>query len=184
MDLQHKLAEQIAVWMDPDKEEENQEEHILLVYGIELFLNEFLKIMLIFIIGLLMGESKLAIFFMAYVMIARKFSGGKHFKSNLMCTIFTTFTCYIETVLCTQLRLPLVLQIAVGILEILCIFAWIPYEKEEQAFTQELRKKRKLQSLHCFLVGIFGAWLLGGVAFVNGLLLCEGIVLISTIQKK
>lgn len=73
MDLQHKLAEQIAVWMDPDKEEENQEEHILLVYGIELFLNEFLKIMLIFIIGLLMGESKLAIFFMAYVMIAENF---------------------------------------------------------------------------------------------------------------
>lgn len=38
MDLQHKLAEQIAVWMDPDKEEENQEENTLRVILCALYL--------------------------------------------------------------------------------------------------------------------------------------------------
>lgn len=185
MDLQHKLAEQIAVCMDGySNEEEKQEEHILLVYGIELFLNEFLKILLIFIIALFMGEGKVAVFFMAYVIIARRVSGGKHFKSNFMCTIFTTFTCYIGPLLCKQSRLPIELQIVVIILEILGIFLLIPYEKEEREFTQKLRKKRKRQALFCFLISIPVAWLLGGTAFMNGLFLCEGIVLVSAIQKK
>lgn len=181
MDFQHKLAESLAASLEENME--SKEEQALLVYGIELFLNEFLKIVLILGIAAMAGELKLAIFYTSYLLIARKCSGGKHFGSNIICMLFTFLTAYIIPMAGTMVTLPLWLQVSMGLIETGLIFIYVPYIKKGKEITKEQKRKRKIAMLIVFLGYLGAAWLFNADTFVNGILFIEMIVVLAAVKS-
>ena len=182
MNLQHNLAEWIACLF---KEQSDSEvERALIVYGIEIFLNEFLKLLFVLFIALLTGELKIAILDTTYLLLARRYSGGKHFESNVMCTLFTVFTAFVGPLLAVKVDMPLWFQICAGVVETCLIFVFVPYVEESKILDNRQRQKRKAAA--CFLLWIFVviARLLGGASFVNGILFVEMIVILAVLDFK
>lgn len=83
MDLQHLLAVKLAKYIIG----EHEEKAIVVTYGIEVFLNEFLKLAVALIIGVAIGKLWLVLFTAIYLLIMRRLIGGRHFKSNILCFI-------------------------------------------------------------------------------------------------
>ena len=181
MNLQHKLAELFARPLLDGSE--SVEESALLVYGIEIFLNEFIKVIIIFLIAIFVGEVKIAVFGTCYLLLASQCSGGRHFNSNVACTLFTIFTAFVGPMCVVMLQVPLWVMLGIAILETGLIYKFIPYIEEKTMNTAQ-SKRRKIIAilLFWFFVGITG--LLGGKALINGILFIECIVILAAWKHK
>ena len=118
--MQHGLALLLSKMFIDEKDSE--EDRALAVYGIEVFLNEFLKCMLILVLGFLTGHFRVTALSTLFVFISRKVIRGGHFDTNLLCILYSVFSCFVLPVGLLYLRIPLVV---LGVL-IALIIATIP----------------------------------------------------------
>ena len=184
MELQHKLAVKLAEIIDKNgTEESNMEERMLLIYGIEIFLNEFLKLMFILLFAIIVNKAGEAVFFMVYLLVARKLAGGRHCKNNLMCLLVTFFTAFAAPVAAVRMTVGTVIQISLFIGELVVTLLILPYIKKEEEPTKEERRKRKVSAGIMFSVFILLARLLGGIPYVNGMLAEHALILISALPE-
>ena len=84
VELQHCMAVGIANLLDENKEQD-VEDKLFLIYGIEVFLNEFLKIAFALMLGGILGALPLVLFGTVYLILLRRYAGGRHFQSNGAC---------------------------------------------------------------------------------------------------
>ena len=179
MYLQHKLAELFArPLLDGN---ESVEDRALLVYGIEIFLNEFIKVIIIFFIAILVGKVKLAAFGTCYLLLARRCSGGRHFNSNVACTLFTVFTAFVGPMCVSMLQMPLWLMLGITILENGLIYNFIPHTEEKTMSAAQMKSKKISAILLLWIfIGIAGLFL--GKGFISAILFIEMIVLLAVID--
>lgn len=82
--MQHRIAKMLTnLLLIGDKK--NSNENILILYGIEVFLNEFTKIIVSLILGILLGIGYETVFTVLMLLILRRIGGGRHFRTNYEC---------------------------------------------------------------------------------------------------
>lgn len=171
MDLQHKMAISIAEIID-GKESERREERIMMVYGIEVFLNEFLKIFFSLVIAYFIGIFPLALFSTTYLLMLRRYVGGRHFKSNIVCSIFSFFTIVVAPLLGATLKLSRWIEVLLFIIETRLVIRYTPYLKEGEVTTKEIEKVRKKKAFLVNVIGlILGALFCGEIYMKSGLMI-------------
>ncbi len=170
--MHHKLAIKIARILDADNVVDS-EDKVLLIFGIEVFLNEFLKIAIIFIVAAFIGQLTITLFATVYLLILRKYAKGKHCNSNLKCYVITIITTCILPIICVNINLPIEVSITMIILitVVFCI-------RLSNAFDI------KVKLLSAYYIGILGGYLIGQWAYVNALLIVALIVAIATDTPK
>ena len=87
MDIQHEMALIIAKQITKMEFEMKEDKFNILVYGIEVFLNEAIKVVVIVCLGILMDKLRLIIFSMIFLLILRRYVGGNHFSNNKICLL-------------------------------------------------------------------------------------------------
>lgn len=182
MDIQHSMAVKIAAWID-GKEIKEETERICLIYGIEVFLNEFLKIAVSWMIAMVLGVFPLVVFGTVYLLLLRRYAGGRHFESNVACFIFSIFTLVIVPFAGLKIDFPLVVQIGSVLIEIILFFIYAP-SKVTISILERDRWRRKIKTLAVYLIGLFLSWIIGKESYVNVMLLMGLIVAIATIEKR
>lgn len=182
MELQHNLAKWIASYIND--ESDSEEEIALTTYGIELFMNEFLKVVLIFIVAMLVGQVKMAVIGTTYLFIARRLSGGRHFESNVVCTLFTLLTALVGPLIIFKVSIPTAMRIGIVIFEILMILAFVPYTKEGDVLGDRQRFIKKAASCLLYFLFLGIARLLELEGYINSILLIELIVLLATVNVR
>lgn len=75
MDIQHEMALIIAKQITKMEFEMKEDKFNILVYGIEVFLNEAIKVVVIVCLGILMDKLRLIIFSMIFLLILRRYVG-------------------------------------------------------------------------------------------------------------
>ena len=178
MDLQHRLAEKLAlIFLD---EKDDEKEKAIITYGIEVVLNELLKSILIIILGIVFGKLLVAIIGIIYLLSIRRFLGGGHFDSNIMCTVVTVFTAFIGPVLIMMIRIPLFIQMAVGVILILTII-FMNVFSEGDTISQDKKKKGRIISIIVFLVAGILAYIFGGLEYLSEIIFIEIIVVLFAV---
>ena len=167
MDLQHKMAEKLALLFLDDKDDER--EKAVITYGIEVVLNELLKAILIFLLGVLFGKIWIAIIGLTYLLIIRRYLGGRHFDSNIMCTIFTVFSAFLGPVMIMMIRIPLFIQVVVGIILTLTIIFMNLYTKDEPFPPEKIRINKIISIVLFWTVGII-SYIFGGLDYLSAIL--------------
>lgn len=88
----HSISERIIAYavkidaLDKDKTEEY-------IYGLELSLSVFASYLSVIIIGIIMGMIWQSILFLLLFVTVRRFAGGFHFKSQIVCYLFMCVIC-------------------------------------------------------------------------------------------
>lgn len=183
MDLQHRMAVRIAEIIDGEVSE-RQEERIMMIYGIEVFLNEFLKVFFSLIIACFIGIFPLALYSTIYLLLLRRYVGGKHFKSNTVCSIFSFFKMVVAPLLGAILKLSTWIQALLFIIETVLVIYYTPYLKEGEITTREIVKARKVKAFLVIVIGLILGWLIGGELYVKSGLMIGLIVGCTAIDKK
>lgn len=105
MDIQHEMALIIAKQITKMEFEMKEDKFNILVYGIEVFLNEAIKVVVIVCLGILMDKLRLIIFSMIFLLILRRYVGGNHFSNNKICLLYSVTSTTIIPVLVEKLKL-------------------------------------------------------------------------------
>lgn len=126
MNLQHKIAVWLAGMLET-KQNETEENTLLFIYGIEVFLNEFFKVAAAWGIGLLAGRLKEAVFATFFLLIMRNVAGGKHFKSNFICFITSVMAIVLPSVLGSLFILPIKYFFIISGIECIALLLFSPY---------------------------------------------------------
>lgn len=88
-----KMSEYIVSYMDK-KRNYSIEEITVISYGIELFLNSVIKIIVYMLIGILIGRMKEVLFSLLVWCSVRKQSGGRHAKNDSICFLISGFSIF------------------------------------------------------------------------------------------
>ena len=99
----------------------------ILVYGIEVFLNEAIKVVVIVCLGILMDKLRLIIFSMIFLLILRRYVGGNHFSNNKICLLYSVTSTTIIPVLVEKI-------------EIIVLFIFVERRKNESEKQLLIRK--------------------------------------------
>lgn len=182
MDLQHCMAVGLANILDDNKEQDT-EEKLLLVYGIEVFLNEFLKIACAWLLAWGVGELPLVIFGTIYLILLRRYAGGKHFKSNAACFIFSVFSLVPVPILGGNIHFSFMFQAGIFLSSVLLFWRFAP-AKIEKNVSEKDRLRKKWTTLVIYVFGVLFAWIIGKEAYVNAMLLIGLIASVATIEKR
>lgn len=96
-----------------------------------MFLNEFLKILCAWIIGGLLHILPEVIFSTILLLLLRKFAGGQHFKSNIVCFIVSvaTLVCPVLMSILFERVVSTFWILIICIVEMVMIFSFSPYNK-------------------------------------------------------
>lgn len=182
MDLQHCMAVGLANILDDNKEQDT-EEKLLLVYGIEVFLNEFLKIACAWLLAWGLGELSLVIFGTIYLTLLRRYAGGKHFKSNATCFIFSIFSLVPVPVLGVNIHFSFMFQVSIFLIGVLLLWIFAP-AKMGKNISENDRLRKKWTTLIVYVLGLVFGWIIGKEAYVNAMLLIGMIASIATIERR
>lgn len=182
VELQHCMAVGIANLLD-DNKEQNEEEKLLLTYGIEVFLNESLKIAFALMLGGILGTLPLVLFGTVYLILLRRYAGGRHFQSNGACFVFSVFTLVPVPMIGYYMHLPFILQLGSFLLEAALFFVYAP-SKIREDISEKDRRVRKWKTLSIYVCGLFFAHFMGGDGYVNAMLMIGLIAAFATIEKR
>lgn len=169
MDIQHELALIIATYLEREKakkEDVSENELVILTYGIEVFLNEFIKIIIAVILGILLGEILLVLYSIVFLLLIRRYSGGIHFESNLICLLYSLVAIVVMPVFGKRFDL------GIGIAAVLCVVELVAFmffieKRHDESKRQLLIRKCKL--LFVYVVGLFFAYILGGIPYLRAM---------------
>ena len=180
MNLQHKLAVTIASVLDDDTPKQDTN-HILLTYGIEVFLNEFLKLAISLLIAWPMGLLPQAAFASVYLLLLRRYAGGRHFESNLVCSLFSFTVIVLFPGMGMHLLLPSEIRCALIIRTIAVLAYVVPFLKKDEQMKNKETLKRKVITLFIYLIGLVIGYCLGGVPFLQVAIFVGATVAITAI---
>lgn len=186
MDIQHQMAVKIADFIDSRKEEETEEsveQKLLLIYGIEVFLNEFLKMAVVLACGILLGEIPLILCAMVFLLLLRRYAGGKHFESNLICFCVTWFSLVAVPIIGKTTAMPVAAMVAIGIVEAILLLIYAP-SKADEDYTRKQRLILKTKTMVVYGIGLWGSWFFGGIEYLRAMMLVALVVAITAIRIK
>lgn len=180
--LQHCIAVGIANLLDENKEQD-VEDKLFLIYGIEVFLNEFLKIAFALMLGGILGALPLVLFGTVYLILLRRYAGGRHFQSNGACFAFSVFTLVPVPMTGYYMHLPFILQLGSFLLEVALFFVYAP-SKVGEVISEKDRRIRKWKTVFIYVCGLFLAYFMGGDGYANAMLMIGLIAAFATIEKR
>ena len=183
MDIQHEVALKIATYLEREKakkEDVSENELVILTYGIEVFLNEFIKIIIAVILGILLGEILLVLYSIVFLLLIRRYSGGIHFESNLICLLYSLVAIVVMPVFGKRFDL------GIGIAAVLCVVELIAFmffieKRHDESKRQLLIRKCKL--LFVYVVGLFFAYILGGIPYLRAMSYLV-LMIVVTLKEK
>lgn len=169
MNLQHTLAVGIANYLDTETSLDTKEK-VLLTFGIELFLYEFLKLVLIILLAILMGEFPVVLLSTLYFLAIRRYVGGKHCKTNLKCYLVSILTLLVLPILASNITFPLLITILLVVTETILLVRGLPQEVD------------KVRLFIIFVTGIILGLVLGDLYYTNALLLVAFISFVTAVN--
>ena len=125
----------------------------------------------------------LVMFGTAYLMLLRRYAGGKHFSSNGACFAFSVFTLVPVPMVGFHVQLPFVIQLGSVLLEATLFLVYSP-AKVRLAISEKDRKIRKRKTLSIYVCGLCFAYFLGGEGYVNAMLLIGLIAAFAVVEKR
>lgn len=169
MDIQHALAVRIANYLDTETAQETKEK-VLLTFGVELFLNEFLKLVLILLLAVLLGEVPIVLLSTIYFLLLRRYAGGRHCKTNLKCYMASIMTLLVLPILAVNISLPYIATGIMIIVEMIVLVKGLP---------QKVNKKRLFI---VFCIGIMLGYILGDLSYMNALIVVAFVSLVAAVD--
>ena len=169
MDIQHALAVRIANYLDAETAQDTKEK-VLLTFGIEVFLNEFLKIVLILLLAILFGEVPVVLLSITYFLLLRRYAGGRHCKTNLKCYMASVLTLLVLPIMAINITIPYIVTGIIIIVEMIVLVKGLP---------QKVDKKRLFI---VFCIGLILSFVWGSVYYMNALVLVAFVSLVTAVD--
>ena len=176
MKIQHNLAVAIANLLK--QEDDSKEDKLLLVYGIEVFLNEFLKL-----VALFLGILPEVMFATVEFLLLRHYAGGKHFESNAVCFIVSVLSMILPAIIGKCIDFEIEILVVLNILICLFLIIYAPLN-EKKLLSRHEKFARKISSIVIYGIAVIVAELLGGAQYFNIVWLIGVIEVISILQKR
>lgn len=176
MRIQHNLAVAIANLLKQD--DDSKEDRMLLVYGIEVFLNEFLKLVCAWFIALFMGILPEVVFATVEFLLLRHYAGGKHFESNAVCFIVSILSMIFPAIIGKYIDFEIEILVILNILVCLFLLIYAPLNQKKLLGRHE-KYKRKILSVIIYGVAIAISKILGEAQYANIVWLIGVIEVIS-----
>lgn len=147
MIMQHRLSECIADFLLSQKVIKKQEKEIY-VYGTQLVISSIINLLICITISLLLGELINGLIFFAIFSSLRRFTGGFHCKTFIMCNV--VFSSIVALALLSNTFLGKVFEnyvivMVTAIFNLICILLFSPVYNENKKLTY-LQKRRFLIS--------------------------------------
>ncbi len=125
---------------------EDSDERDILIFGVQRFLEDITKIIIITIIAAFLGILKEVYVVFAVMMVYKNFVGGAHARTNLECVFFTTLCCFIPIYMSKFFLLSnsklLILTVFTVIFSIVIIVKFAPADTENIPI---VNKKQRLK---------------------------------------
>lgn len=143
--MQHRLSECIADFLLSQKVIKKQEKEIY-VYGTQLVISSIINLLICITISLLLGELINGLIFFAIFSSLRRFTGGFHCKTFIMCNV--VFSSIVALALLSNTFLGKVFEnyvivMVTAIFNLICILLFSPVYNENKKLTY-LQKRRFL----------------------------------------
>ncbi|OUP74625.1 hypothetical protein B5F08_11910 [Anaeromassilibacillus sp. An172] len=155
--MQHHLSQSIADFLLCQKIINKKEKEIY-IYGIQLFLSSIVNLLICITISLLLDELANGILFFVLFSSLRRFTGGFHCKTFIMCNI--VFSMIVTFVLLVNRFVgnifgELVFFIATVFFCFMCIWLFSPVYNKNKKLTNIEIKKFKIISIVVYMIHIF-----------------------------
>lgn len=155
--MQHHLSQSIADFLLCQKIINKKEKEIY-IYGIQLFLSSIVNLLICITISLLLDELANGILFFVLFSSLRRFTGGFHCKTFIMCNI--VFSMIVTFVLLVNRFVgnifgELVFFIATVFFCLMCIWLFSPVYNKNKKLTNIEIKKFKIISIVVYMIHIF-----------------------------
>lgn len=164
MNLQHAVAVRMSDWICEN--ENTEEEKAFVTYGVEVFLNEFSKMIVALLLGMLFRIFWVVFFETVFLILLRRYAAGAHFQNNAMCFCFTE---------CVLVVIPVIVSVANihwSIYALLCMAAGMCFH---------LSARERRYTAIVFGMGMVVSCILGGMFFLKTTIVIAMIVALSTV---
>lgn len=152
------LADKISQWLN-SVNPKDQEECVVIQYGLELFFDNISKLILIQIIGCVVGKGIETFVILLVFCLLRLQAGGFHAKSNLKCTLGMLVIWGVPLVVDHYIHIVDHVLIFIFILTAVVILIYAPQTKNISYFTEDDMLKRKRYSIMILFVDMLAAWI-------------------------
>ena len=151
--MEHKVATHICVYMSRNGIIRDDLLDVY-TYGVELLLSFFTSTFLILFTGILLGRIAHTIIFLTIFILVRKFTGGYHANTHIICKLFTVGTYLTVMLLSFIAEVTLSDYLIITLSGIPIIALWGPIENPNKPLSMTARKKHKLTGLVFYTVAI------------------------------
>lgn len=184
--MEHKLA----VFLEQkigDSKNRTELDKAKMTYGLEVLLNNLLKLLVILLLAVAMGVCLETIFVFVGFGILRLYAGGVHCDTNKMCWFSSILICVGNAYLAKLIAFPI--PVALGIV-VVCIFVVARYapsgtkKNPIKECEREIRKRKSLLVVLIYAIVIILGW---QIVFVRALafgMLSEAIALLPIVNLK
>ena len=129
------------------------------VYGTELLLSFLTSVLLVLGTGALLGRIAHTIAFLVVFILVRRFTGGYHAHTYVICKLFTVGTYLTVMLLSHVAEVTMPYYLLMTLPGLLVVAIWGPIENPNKPLSETARKKHKLTGLVLYtltvLVGIY-----------------------------
>ncbi len=155
--MEHKLSKHICNYLLSTKII-NEEYIEVYIYGTELLLSFLISTSVILTIGLITNRFINTIVFLTVFTLLRRFTGGFHANTYLMCKLFTIGTYLIVLFVSEKITITFVPFLVLSLIGLIVICLWGPIEHPNKPITDFNKKRFKTISLLLYsilsLIGI------------------------------
>lgn len=138
---------------------QSAEDNAVIQYGLELVLDNLVKLIILQILGILLGNGWETLVILVSFCILRLQAGGVHANSNLGCCLGMMLIWGISLLGYTYIRVQTSILIFLALMDALIIWICAPKSKNIDYFTSASILRRKLSSLFIFFVFVIIAFL-------------------------
>jgi accessory gene regulator B len=128
-------------------------------YGLQIFIGEFPKFIIMLLIAFILGIFKETIITFLILLMYRGASGGFHLKTHIGCIISTIiFYCgiaFLAKIIILNSAIKYIFALLVGIFSIIMIKKYAPADTEEvPIISEKVRKQKRILSYISLIVGL------------------------------
>lgn len=154
--MQHRLSECIADFLLSQKIIKKQEKEIY-VYGTQLVISSIINLLICITISLLLGELINGLIFFAVFSSLRRFTGGFHCKTFIMCNV--VFSSVVALALLSNTFLGKVFEnyvivMVTAIFNLICILLFSPVYNENKKLTYIQKRRFLISSIIVYAIHI------------------------------
>jgi len=154
--MQHRLSECIADFLLSQKVIKKQEKEIY-VYGTQLVISSIINLLICITISLLLGELINGLIFFAIFSSLRRFTGGFHCKTFIMCNV--VFSSVVALALLSNTFLGKVFEnyvivMVTAIFNLICILLFSPVYNENKKLTYIQKRRFLISSIIVYAIHI------------------------------